>query len=210
MKTNQRTTLGRMTALLALSITAACGSGDTQLVGPSTPAVPARVSVTTTATQLASSSTLSMHAVAFDASGDIVLGTSFTWNSTNPQVAAVSADGTLTAVQTGTTSITASAGSIMSNALAMTVTAGESVNTIVLTAPSYVLGPAQTVQTQAVAYDASGNALQGFDFTWSSSDTLVATVSNTGLVSARQAGQTRITAVSDLRTSPAVKFTVTP
>jgi hypothetical protein len=221
MRTKQRVTLGRtihanrvvpgaVTALLALSIAAACGSGDARLVGPATPSAPASVSVSTTATQLASSSTLVMHAVALDASGDTVPGMSFTWNSTNPEVAAVSADGTLTGALTGTTSITASAGSITSNALAMTVTAGATVNTIVMTAPAYVLGPAQTVQAQAVAYDASGNALQGFDFAWSSSNPLVATVSNTGLITAQTAGQTRITAVSNSRTSPAVKFTVTP
>ena len=221
MRTKQRITLGRtihanrvsrgaVIALLALSIAAACGSGNTRLVGPSMPAAPASVSVTTTATRLASSSTLSMHAVALDASGDTIPGTSFVWNSTNPQVAAVSANGTLTGAQTGTTAITASTGSITSNELAMTVTAGATVNTIAITAPSYVLDTVQTVQAHAVAYDASGNALQGFDFTWSSSNTLVATVSNTGLISGRLAGQTRITAVSNSRTSPAVKFTVSP
>jgi len=201
---------GAVTALIALSITAACGSGDTQLVGPVAHAAPVTVSVTTTATQLASSSSLSMHAVALDASGDTVPGMSFTWNSSNPQVAAVSADGMLTGAQTGTTTITASTGSLMSNPLAMTVTAGATVNTIVMFAPAYVLSPAQTVQARAVAYDASGNALQGFDFAWSSSNPLVATVSSTGLITGQAGGATRITAVSNSRTSPAVKFTVTP
>jgi uncharacterized protein YjdB len=159
---------------------------------------------------MTSSSTIVMRAVALDASGDTVPGATFTWNSTNPQVAAVSADGTLTGALTGTTSITATAGSITSSALSMTVTAGETVNTITLRAPVYVLGPAQTVQAQAVAYDESGNAMQESDFVWSSSNVFVATVSNTGVVSAQGAGEARITAVSHDRTSPAVKFTVTP
>ncbi len=201
---------GKIAALLALSVSAACGSGDARLVGPVTHAAPASVSVTTIQTQMTASSTLVMRAVALDAAGDTVPGASFTWNSTNPQVAAVSADGTLTGALMGTTTITATAGSITSSALSMTVTAGETVNTITLRAPSYVLGPAQTVQAQAVAYDASGNAMQESDFVWSSSDTFVATVSNTGLVTAQQAGEVRITAVSHSRTSPAVKFTVTP
>jgi hypothetical protein len=201
---------GAVTALLALSIAAACGSGDARLVGPVTPSAPASISVATTATRLASSSTLSMHAVALDASGDTVPAMSFTWNSSNPQVAAVSADGTLTGALTGTTSITASAGAITSNAFTMTVTAGATVNTIVLTAPSYLLAPGQTAQAQAVAYDASGNAMDGFSFTWTSSNPLVATVSSTGLVTAQQGGITRVTAVTNSRTSPAVKFTVTP
>ena len=221
-----RVPLDALTALLALSIVAACSVGDAHLVGPSTPtdstgtpsgAAPASVSVSAPTTQLAPSSTLPLHAVALDASGDTLSGTSFTWSSSNPQVAAVSSDGVLTAMQAGTTSITASTGSVTSNALAMTVTSsgggnpgGGTVATIVVNTPSSSLGLLQTMQAQAVAYDASGNVLQGFDFTWSSSNTLAATVSSTGLITAQLAGTTRITAVSSSISSPAVMITVAP
>jgi uncharacterized protein YjdB len=216
-----RVPLAALSALLALSIVAACSVGDARLVGPPTPSdssrtpsapIPASVSVTAPATQLLQSATMPLRAVALDASGDTVSGASFTWNSSNPQVAAVSGDGILTAMQAGATSITASTGSITSNTLAMTVTAPvpPTVNTIVVTAPSYSLKLLQTRQAQAVAYDASGNVLKGINFTWSSSNTLVATVSNTGLITARLAGTTMIMAVSGSKSSPAVKFTVTP
>lgn len=217
-----RVPLAAITVALALSLVAACSVGDARLVAPVTPSdtshtpvapTPATVSVTAPATQIAASSTMPLRAVAIDASGDTVPGASFTWNSSNPQVAAVSSDGVLTAVQAGATSITASTGSITSNALAMTVTAPivpPVVNTIALTAPSYSIKLLQTVQATAVASDASGKAIKGVAFTWSSSNPLVASVSNTGLITAHLTGMVKITATSGSKSSPAVKFNVTP
>lgn len=72
------------------------------------------------------------------------------------------------------------------------------------------MGLLQTLQAQAVAYDASGNVLQGVAFTWSSSNTVVATVSSAGLITARFVGTTNITAKSGSVTSPAFAVTVAP
>src|SRR5207248_2274578 len=59
---------------------------------------------------------------------------------------------------------------------------------------SVVVG--KTVQLSAVLYDASGNQLTGKSIVWKSSDTLVARVSNTGLVSGMRAGNTTVNATS--------------
>ncbi len=63
------------------------------------------------------------------------------------------------------------------------------------TAPLVSLG--ETIQLTASAQDASGNAISGKTFTWSSSDANVATVSASGLVTAVANGSVRIMATSD-------------
>jgi uncharacterized protein YjdB len=231
MRANKGVTLRRSTnanrvplgALVMLCVVAGCAVGGAKLTGPGdapqTPAVAAAsVSLSAPTTQLTTSTSLPLRAVALDASGDTLSGTSFTWSSSNPNVAAVSSDGVVSGQQAGTASITASTGSITSNAVAMTVTApsgpggggGPSVATIAVTAPSSSVGLLQSLQAQAVAYDASGNIVQGIAFTWSSSNTAAATVSNTGLITARLVGTTQIKAASGSVTSTGFTVTVTP
>src|SRR5947207_12584475 len=55
----------------------------------------------------------------------------------------------------------------------------------------------QTVQLTATPRDAGGNPLSGRAVTWSSSNTTVATVSNSGLVSGVTPGSATITATSE-------------
>jgi hypothetical protein len=55
----------------------------------------------------------------------------------------------------------------------------------------------ETVQLTASAQDASGNAISGKTFTWSSSDDGLATVSSSGLVTAVANGSVTITATTD-------------
>lgn len=212
-----------LAAFAVACVVAGCAVGGAKLTGPgdapqTPPVAAASVSLTAPTTQLATATSLPLHAVALDASGDTLSMTSFTWSSSNPNVATVSSNGVVSGQQAGTANITASTGSVTSNAVAMTVTqssgnpggGGTSVATVVVTVPSSSLGLLQTEQAQAVAYDASGNVLHGFDFTWASSNTSAATVSSTGLITAQLVGTTRITAVTGSITSPAVLITVTP
>jgi hypothetical protein len=67
----------------------------------------------------------------------------------------------------------------------------------------------QTQQFTAVAKDAGGNVISGVTFTWSSSDTAVATVNNSGLATAVAAGTATITATAGGKSGSAT-FTVTP
>src|SRR5207245_2695435 len=55
----------------------------------------------------------------------------------------------------------------------------------------------QTVQLTATPRDAGGNPLSGQTVTWSSSNTAVAAVSNSGLVSGVTPGSATITATSE-------------
>ena len=60
-----------------------------------------------------------------------------------------------------------------------------------------LLSLGETVQLTASARDASGNAVSGKSFTWTSSDQAIATVSGTGLVTAVTNGSVTITATAD-------------
>jgi hypothetical protein len=63
----------------------------------------------------------SLQATAFDESNDQMIGLPFTWLSTNPSVATIAPDGTLSSVGLGTTSVTASLGGLKSNTVSVTV-----------------------------------------------------------------------------------------
>lgn len=65
-----------------------------------------------------------------------------------------------------------------------------------LSAPSRLLVPGQAVQLQAELRDSAGNALTDRPVAWRSSDSTVARVSETGLVTAVSRGEATITAAS--------------
>ncbi|MBK8250064.1 MAG: Ig-like domain-containing protein [Gemmatimonadetes bacterium] len=66
-----------------------------------------------------------------------------------------------------------------------------------------------TAQLAATPRDAAGNALSGRTIAWASSNTSIATVNTTGLVTAVAAGSTTVTATADGRTGQST-ITVTP
>ena len=68
---------------------------------------------------------------------------------------------------------------------------------------------AATTQFTATAKDSSGNPVNGANFTWMSSDTTIATISNTGLTTGIQAGTANITAAANGINSIPVSLTVT-
>ncbi len=115
-------------------------------------------------------------------------GAGLTWNSSNPAVATVDANGKITAVAPGTTTITVtSADGSFSATCTVTVTG---VTAIVITgAPSsMIMGKTATLTAKLTP----SNSTQAV--TWSSSNTAVATVSNKGVVTAKGSGTVTITA----------------
>ncbi len=129
-------------------------------------------------------------AVLKDASGNTVTGPSVSWASADATIANVSSSGLVTLKKQGSTTITASDGSV-SATVAVTVNAPP-VAAIALS-PTTVTGvPGNTSQLSAVPEDASGNAMTGVALTWTSSNTAVATVSG-GTVSLVKQGTATIT-----------------
>ena len=120
--------------------------------------------------------------------------TTVSWLSGDPSLATVSGSGLVTGLSTGTTTVTASAGKKKTK---IKVTVSQAAAATVSLSPSSVsLTQGATSQLSATVKDASGNVLTGLIIAWSSTDTNTATVSSTGLVTGRGAGNATITATT--------------
>jgi len=144
-------------------------------------------------TLVARGDTLRLAAVATDANGHAVTGVEFAWGSSDTAVARVDASGLVTAVANGTATITATSGGVSGTAA---VTVAQSVSAVVVAPAVDTLVVGDTLRLSAEATDANGHAVAGAEFVWASSDTLVATVEATGLVTGVAAGVTEITATA--------------
>ncbi|HKW09356.1 MAG TPA: Ig-like domain-containing protein, partial [Gemmatimonadaceae bacterium] len=128
-------------------------------------------------------------------SGNVLTGRTITWSSANTAVATVDGSGLVHAVGAGNVNIVATAEGINGSAsLAVTPIPVASV-TVSLASSSVNVG--QTTQATAVTRDANGNVLSGRSISWASSNTNIASVSSSGLVTARAAGSASITATSE-------------
>ncbi|MCU0649384.1 MAG: Ig-like domain-containing protein [Gemmatimonadaceae bacterium] len=135
-------------------------------------------------------------------SGDVLSGRTITWSSSSTPVATINDAGVITTFAPGTTTITATSEGRTGSAT-LTVTPVPVANIVVtLAATSLQIG--QTTTAQAVVRDANGNALTGRSVTWISSNTSVATVSQSGVVSALAVGTTEIRATSEGRIGSAL------
>jgi uncharacterized protein YjdB len=101
----------------------------------------------------------------------------------------------------GTVSISATSEGAASTAF-VSVTATPVATTSVSPATSTIY-PTQTEQLTATLQDSAGNALGGRTVTWTSSDTTIAKVSTSGLVTGRALGTATITATSETRSGTA-------
>ncbi len=112
----------------------------------------------------------------------------FTWSSTNPAVATVDANGTVSALSTGETTIVASGSLSQATGTARITVSGTSPATIDITPVGIELKPTQTVVLVANSTDLEDA------FTWASTNTNVAVVETDGTVSAVEEGETTVTA----------------
>ncbi|MGL6645599.1 Ig-like domain-containing protein [Aeromonas caviae] len=130
------------------------------------------------------------------------------WHSSDNRIATISSPATLTAIDAGTTTITASHDGITSNTVQVTVT-NATLTAIQVTPPSVSLAKGQTRQLTATAtYSDNTTADISGNVTWLPTDITTATVSSTGLLTGRVAGTTEVTASKDGITSNAVQVTV--
>lgn len=124
---------------------------------------------------------------------------SVTWSSEDPAIASVSASGAVTAGATGQTNIIATVtpgggrGGTQTASVALRVVAPAA---LAVTPPFLALAVRKTLQLSAVATPPS----PPLSLQWSSSNTAIATVSQTGLVTAVAAGPVQVTARSSANT----------
>ena len=173
--------------------TYACGDGTT---GPPAPDPPRPTTVTVspaTAELTALGATVQLSAEVRDQNGQVMAGTTVTWASSSAAVATVSAAGLVTAVANGTSTITGTAGSASGTAA---VTVAQVISTVTVSPAADTVVQGDTARFASVAADANDHPVAEATFAWTSSDTLVAMVDDTGLATGVSAGETMVTATA--------------
>ena len=191
------------------TITASSQPGDKRdaaTVTVSCPAPVASVTVSPASPSVLIGQTVQLTATPRDANGNPLAGRTITWSSDNTTVATVSTSGLVTAKVAGSATITATSEG-QSGSASVTVTTVP-VASVTVSPASASVPVGQTVQLTATPRDANGNPLTGRAISWSSNNTTVATVSTSGLVTAKVAGSATITATSEGK-SGASSITVT-
>lgn len=191
-----------------ITATSAGKSGNAGLTVAGSTTIPsvATVTVTAAATNLTPGQTTQATAVAKDSAGNVLGGQTIAWATSNAAAATVSANGLVSAVAAGSTTIIATAGG-KTGSMVINVAAPATAS-VVVSAPSSSVAVGQTMQASAVVKDASGNAIPGALVFWSSSNASVAAVSLTGVITGVSVGTANITA-SNSGKSGSVAVTVT-
>jgi hypothetical protein len=138
-----------------------------------------------------------------------------TWSSSNTTVGTIDAAGSFMALAAGTTTITATNGTVSGTASVTVNSANSAPGTSVLT--TIKVSPATatldvngTQAFTAAAYDQLGK-LMDVIFSWNSSNTTVGTIDSTGLFTAKALGTTTITAASgDVNGTASVSVATAP
>jgi uncharacterized protein YjdB len=148
-------------------------------------------------------------ATAYNGSGNVVPGVTFTWGSSTPAVATVDQTGSVTAVASGTSRVTASAGGQTGSAAVIVAT--PTVASVTIVPETLSVAPGAVGQLKATAYDASGHVLSGLPVTWGSSNPAVATVDTAGNVTGVGTGTAQVSAaIGGITTSATVIVGVLP
>ena len=140
-------------------------------------------------TLVALGDTVRLAAEALDANGHLVAGAEFVWASGDESVLTVDGAGLVTAVASGSASVTATAGDISASA---EVTVDQRPFELQVSATDTLAALGDTVRLSAEVLDANGHALPDAEFMWSSADESVVTVDTTGLVMAVSNGSAEV------------------
>ena len=168
---------------------------DTATVAVTCPVPVATVSVAPPTATVQVGQTLQLSATPQDANGTPLSGRTIAWSSDNATVAAVSASGLVTAKVAGPATITATSEG-QSGTSSVTVT-NVPVASVSVSPASASVSVSQTTQLTATPKDANGTPLTGRTIGWVSSNTGVATVNGSGLVTGVTVGSATISATSE-------------
>jgi hypothetical protein len=131
----------------------------------------------------------------FDSANNPVTGVIFSWQSSSTSVATIDQNGLATSSTAGSTEIRAFARGVQSAQATLTVREVQRVLTRVDVTPQSPTIPATGAQQFiAKGIDQFGNEIVGLTFAWESSNTLAATIDQTGLATGVAQGQSTIKA----------------
>jgi uncharacterized protein YjdB len=136
-----------------------------------------------------------------DRNGIALQGRAVEFSSSNTSVATVNSSGVVVAVTQGTATITGRAVQDGVSGTSQVTVVQVPVNSVTISpAGSHTVFLGSSLQLMATLRDGGGNVLTGRPVNWTTSNQAVATVSQTGLVSAVALGNAQITAESEGRT----------
>ena len=188
MRSSQPTWMVLAVAAVTALAVVACNSDELEHSGPPV----ASVQVAPPAASVVIGATVTLTASAFDASGNVLTGRKVFWAVANPNFATVSPTGIVTGRYVGTVPVAASIEG--KSAVAQIQVLPVPVVAVRVSPSSRDLTVGETAQLTAEPLDAEGNVLSGRSVAWSSGRPDVATVSQTGSVTALSPGNAIITA----------------
>ena len=188
-------------ATLNIAWTAAGGGNDTlQLIIIGSPAI---INITpASATLTALGDTIQLRATVKDGKNQPISNAIVSWSSSNPSVASVSTDGLVTALGNGTATIRATSGGASNSVVITVAQRSAAINITPASATLTALG--DTIQLSATVKDGKNQPISNAIVSWSSSNSVVVSVSPRGLVTARGNGEVTITATSGAKSLTAV------
>ncbi len=181
-------------AVLAILILVRCGN-DSPTRPQSLSPVPSRITITPDAPTLTETGqSTRLNATVVDQNDVIITGLNVIWSSSNSLVARVNTEGVVTAQKSGHARITATSGSVVAS---VNISVVPTTARIVVT-PSMVslANIGQTQQLSAGFRDGKDEIVSGGSVSWTSSDSKLATISPSGVVTALGRGTVQITATS--------------
>ena len=170
----------------------------TDLITESPLGNPARIEIEPRTSAIQQGSAISFQATHYDTLGEIVPGTSFQWMSSDASISTIDANGSAVGNQPGQVMIVAAANGVESEPALLTVVSDPSqVATVSVVPDSGSIRVGETQQYLAAAFNLNNDRLVGKVFSWRSSDPSIATIDNTGLLSAMMPGTVNIIASTD-------------
>ena len=192
---------------MGLTLLVSCSGGGS--VGPTTPVTPVppprvltTMTISVSATTIQVGQTVSATATGFDQYGTAMSIGIPAWTSNLPEIASVSANGLVTAVAPGQTTVIGTIGDVQGH-VTLTITplppgpGPEPVATVSVSPLSASVAAGGTLQLTATPKDAAGRNLTDRAVTWTTSAPSVAMVSVTGLVATLGEGMAIIEATSE-------------
>ena len=177
------------TTAVQQSATARIGTATAQLLATGTPGPAATITITPGTVMLdAIGATANLQALLRDQHDNPISGRTPSWSSTDETIVQVGTDGRVTAVSEGTATVRAALDGATGEAQ---VTVAQVPTSIAIVPPAPQLtAVGNTVQLEAFAQDRNGNPVDvpAENYTWTTTNGLVAQVSTTGLVTAAGAG----------------------
>ena len=157
------------------------------------PAAVASVALSPTSASLMTGDTMQFSATPRDGDGNVLAGRSVSWTSSNPGIVTVSSTGLAIAKAAGSAQITATSDSVEESAPVSVV--GVIVDSVEVSPTVTSIMPGQSAQFSATLLDSRGRPMKG-SVEWSVDDSALASVTATGVVTAKSAGTVTVVATS--------------